>query len=204
VQPLEGVNVFPSPARFTNVSAPEPPMPDRSFVPESFGAEFAALLAQPRLAPLGPGTPNRAVRDRLAGLTIEKAFTPHRVADGDMARCCLAGVWLHHDFLDESHGISQDIATPSGSYWHAILHRREPDASNSKYWWRQVGDHPVFAQLAGEAARLGWRAWDPAAFVDECEKERGSGSQRETLLREVQRAEWELLFGWCFQKALAE
>jgi hypothetical protein len=59
----------------------------------------------------------------------------------------------------------------------------------------------VFAELAGEAARLGWRAWEAAAFVDECEKERGSGSARETLLREAQLAEWRALFAWCWKKA---
>jgi hypothetical protein len=28
-------------------------------------------------------------------------------------------------------------------FWHAIMHRREPDAANSKHWWRQVGTLPV-------------------------------------------------------------
>ena len=81
------------------------------------------------------------------------------------------------------------------------MHRREPDASNSKYWWRRVGNHPVFTQLAGEAARLGWRVWNPEVFVDACEEERGTGSEREALLREVQRTEWELLFDWCYRRA---
>jgi hypothetical protein len=119
-----------------------------------------------------------------------------------MAACCRSGLWLAFGFLDESHVISQGIDTAEGSFWHAIMHRREPDASNSKYWWRRVGEHPVFALLAGEAARLGWKSWDPAAFVDECEKERGSGSERETLLREVQRAEWQRLFDWCHRHAV--
>src|SRR5256885_982720 len=44
----------------------------------------------------------------------------------------LAGLWLWHDFLGESHKIAQSLATPSGSMWHAIMHRREGDFSNSK------------------------------------------------------------------------
>src|SRR6187402_2363611 len=111
-------------------------MSEHVFIPDSYGAEFAALLAEPRLAPLGPGTPNRAMQAKLTALTVEKAFAPHRLADRDMARACLAGLWLYHDFLGESHEISQDIHTPTGSYWHGILHRREPDPSNSKYWMR--------------------------------------------------------------------
>ena len=69
---------------------------------------------------------------------------------------CRAGLWLAFDYLDESHEISQGLPTAEGSYWHAILHRREPDAANSNYWWRRVGDHPVFAQLAGVAVELAY------------------------------------------------
>ena len=71
-----------------------------------------------------------------------------------MAACCIAGVWLLHDFLDESHTISQGIDTPSGSFWHAIMHRREGDFSNAKYWFRRVGQHPVFDALGQRAAEL--------------------------------------------------
>jgi hypothetical protein len=37
--------------------------------------------------------------------------------------------------------------------------------------------------------------------VDACERERDSGSEREALLRAVQRAEWEQLFAWCVEQA---
>jgi len=29
---------------------------------------------------------------------------------------CLSGLWLYHDFLDESHAVSQELAGPTGAY----------------------------------------------------------------------------------------
>ena len=43
-----------------------------------------------------------------------------------MANACRAGLWLYHEFLDEAHEITQHLHTPAGSYWHALVHRREP------------------------------------------------------------------------------
>lgn len=169
------------------------------FNPDDYGETLAPLL-QPRLMTLDAGSPNVAMRPHLESLS-DLGFFGAPIKDRDMARACVAGLWLYHDFLDESHAISQELHTPEGSYWHAIMHRREPDFSNSKYWFRRVGNHPVFGQMAEEAVRLGWRAWDPMAFVDECEREHGTGSDRESLLREVQRAEWEFLFAWCYGRA---
>jgi hypothetical protein len=88
----------------------------------SFSPAIRDLLSEARLPALGPGSPNRAVLPQLQGLTIEQAFTPHRVRDPDMANACLAGLWLHHDFLDASHTLSQAIDTPTGSYWHGVMH----------------------------------------------------------------------------------
>ncbi len=96
--------------------------------PLDYPPKIAELLKADRLTPLGPGTPNESVRAALAALTVESAFAPHTVRDRDMAAACLAGLWLYHDFLDESHAISQEIGTPTGSYWHGLMHRREPDA----------------------------------------------------------------------------
>jgi hypothetical protein len=55
-----------------------------------------------------------------------------------------AGLLLWNDDLEASHNISQGINTPTGSFWHAIMHRREGDISNAIYWWRRTGLHPAF------------------------------------------------------------
>ena len=120
----------------------------------AYSPAIEELLTPQHLCPLGPGHPNLAVRDRLAALTPATLLAPHRLRAEDMARACLAGLWLHHNFLDESHTISQDLATASGSYWHALMHRREADFWNSKYWFRRVGTHPIFSRCACAAAEL--------------------------------------------------
>src|SRR5437868_3140164 len=99
----------------------------------SYGPVVADLLREPRLAPLGPGTPNRAVHSQLAAIQPESLFPSHALRDRDMASACLAGLWLYHDFLHEAHTISQDLENPTGSYWHGLVHRREPDYDNAKY-----------------------------------------------------------------------
>jgi hypothetical protein len=172
-----------------------------NFHPDAFGPIIADLLQEPRLLPLGPGTPNKSIRPRLQALTVEKAFAPEKLRDRAMAETCLAGLWLYHDFLDESHTISQSIATSTGSYWHGIMHRREPDAANAAYWFRRVGSHPVLQQVREQAQALGYAYTSPFDFIDLVEKVRGSGHADEELARKVQQLEWQLLFDYCYLQA---
>ena len=112
-----------------------------------------------------------------------------------------AGLLLYAGDWDAAHKVAQDLHTPEGSYWHAILHRQEPDAWNSGYWFRQVGRHAVFARVRESAVALGYsvgREWDPAGFIEYAEEARGKpGSAMERIALEVQHAEWEALFDWC-------
>jgi hypothetical protein len=174
------------------------------------------LLAAQKLMPLDAGSPDRAIRPKLEALGAESAFAPHPLRDRDMAMACLAGLWLYHDFLDESHEISQSIHSPSGSYWHGILHRREPDFPNAKYWFQRVGEHPIFEPLRQAAAELAGAgavhasamfltrqaAWDPFAFVDLCEACLDRSSPCGELCQKVQQKEWELLFDHCYRQAI--
>ena len=186
--------------------------------PDRYGAALAALVREERLNPLDAGEPNAEARPLLDELTVEHAFAGRRVADPMMARACLAGAWLYHNYLDPSHTISQSIPTPTGSYWHAIMHRREPDAGNSKYWFNRVGEHPIFPELRRAAAEeagdstthvshlflLDQQRWDPMAFVDLCEASRLGSAPGEQLCRWIQLREWELLFEYSFREALGE
>ncbi|MBI1375046.1 MAG: hypothetical protein GC159_20195 [Phycisphaera sp.] len=153
--------------------------------------------------PLGPGKPNGALRDRLAALDVDAAFAGHVVADRVMADAAISGVWLLHNFLDESHTISQDIHTPTGSYWHGIMHRREPDYSNAGYWFHKVGQHPVFGQLGVQTADLTGRAkWEPFRFIDECEQAARAGGVSAQRCIDAQMIEWWVLFDYCYRKAI--
>lgn len=182
------------------------------FDPNQHGKVVAELLQPARLAPLGPGTSNDALHARLQALTLDELFPGKQIRDRAMAQCCLSGLWLYHDYLDPSHTISQDIDTASGSYWHGLMHRREPDYGNAKYWFRRVGPHPVFALLQPVAAGLAVDApasaafltrqpkWDAFAFIDLCAEATGPA---ETLCRQIQQREWELLFDYCYRAAVA-
>src|SRR5262249_11090967 len=55
-----------------------------------------------------------------------------------------AGLHVLNDDLERGHALAQaHEGDKTCDYWHAIVHRREGDFDNAKYWLRQVGRHPV-------------------------------------------------------------
>lgn len=162
-------------------------------------SEILRSLTKERLSDLGPGMASAEIRKQLELMTPEIVVSGYRSRDA--ARACVSGLWLLHDFLDESHTISQALHTPEGSFWHAIMHRREPDAWNSKYWWQRVGNHPVLNQLVEQCPSIGYKYTTPDAFVDFCERVRDTGSGDEILAKKLQWLEWKLLFDWCLELA---
>src|SRR4051794_1724549 len=114
--------------------------------PQDYGQEIARILALD-----GDGRRPMA----LAGGRCTRPEARDAVQAAKLAPAVLAGLYLYFSCWDEAHHVAQDLETPEGSYWHAIVHRQEPDASNSGYWYRQVGKHAIFPDLRARAAEIG-------------------------------------------------
>ena len=157
-------------------------------------------------------------RRRVEALAADGLLDPP-VAAGPHRDALLAGLWLWHDLLDASHAISQGVETPTGSFWHAIMHRREGDFSNAKYWYARCRNHPAVAEIGARAARLGAElsgsgdapvdrltggTWDPDAFVDLVARaHRGGNDAGRAVAVRLQKIEWAALFDHCIDAARA-
>jgi hypothetical protein len=168
----------------------------------------------PALTPNSPPKSRRWLAQQINRL--ESARFVGGVTSPADATAIRAGLLLWHDFLDESHSVSQSIEgagrRQAGDYWHAIMHRREPDYGNAKYWFRRVGRHPVFESLAARGERLvsdveplGGQllarlapggTWDPFAFVDACREAAGTRQEPLDLLLRRFQADEMLLLLW--------
>lgn len=177
---------------------------------------FQQILQQRMLMPLMSGSP---LPLPVSPLTLENAFEQSEdCIDSQFGKACLAAAYLYLDHWDVAHRIAQNIPTSEGSYWHAIIHRREPDYWNSKYWFRQVDDHPVFHQLASEVPSsllatlpdkmrqelISNKKWDPFVFVDVCEQAAHEGKSLQKVCEQIQTIEFNLLFDYCFQRAVGK
>lgn len=55
----------------------------------------------------------------------------------------LAALWLLEGDLDRAHQHAQKWETLHGCCWHAIMHRREGDWGNAKYWYQRASKSPL-------------------------------------------------------------
>jgi hypothetical protein len=188
------------------------PFPTRARAHELY-QRIVAERPRFRLAP-GPEAATDWARELVSLNDEELLGAPCR--DRDMAISVRSGLLLRADLLDASHDSCQRITTTTGSYWHAILHRREGDFDNAKYWFHRVGDHSIYADLlaavrihapgiatscSGTSAGPKWRS---DRFVDLCAtRHRGPQDALGLELETVQNLEMELLLGYSAARAVS-
>ncbi|HTI72372.1 MAG TPA: hypothetical protein VMF06_20530 [Candidatus Limnocylindria bacterium] len=169
---------------------------------------FWAALGTAEFPELGPGPrrerlPIAEIRGRL------KPFAGTHAGECNQSSLLEAVTLLYHDHHDEAHDLVQDLACPEGVLIHAILHRREPDYWNAKYWFRRITDHPVYRlvtvrvdTLPTSAVSQRWLprlsladTFDPMGMVDACEEVAGQNASSVDVLflRKVQHLEFESL-----------
>ena len=160
--------------------------------------------------------------DALASKSLDELFHGEPVKNTTFGDAIKSGLLLWNDALDESHNISQGLANQTGSYWHGIMHRREPDYSNAKYWFGRVGTHPIFPQVRERAlaianeipdpsdalARIAQtieteEQWDAYQFIDWCQAAESEAADDVThFLQQVQAEEIKLLLAYSYRNAV--
>ncbi|MCC6484796.1 MAG: hypothetical protein IT209_08125 [Armatimonadetes bacterium] len=173
--------------------------------------------ALPRIRP--PYSPDEEFCVRVTEIPAADLFDV-RDPCPEFAEATVAGLLLWADCLEESHRVSQGISNSTGSYWHGIMHRREPDYGNSLYWFRRTGDHPAFATVHrhvveklrrdsnSESQILAktveeWARWIPERFVALCERATLTHVQEVRALEIAQAAEIEALLDWTYAQTAA-
>lgn len=170
-----------------------------------------ALKQSPRpFERLERGKPVAEGRKAIAALSESELGAVHRKSFPLLQ----GALYLCFDCFEEAHTVANDHeGTVTGNWIHAILHRREPDAGNSKYWYARVKlPAKVSEGIAREVLALlkktqvleleslvkkmeKSKGWEPEAFVDVCEEFRKGDSKTTAyrMLAALQEIEWRAL-----------
>ena len=117
------------------------------------------------------------------------------------------GLFYAIDALDEAHAFFQDAKGDLGAYWHGMMHRREGDFDNARYWYRRAGVLPCFAALHRAASEFSadmarQANWDPYLLTGECEQARFGAEELVGEMQKLQRAEFDAIFDLWWRRAL--
>jgi hypothetical protein len=110
------------------------------------------------------------------------------------------------DAIHEAHVFFQDNTGDLAAYWHGMMHRREGDFDNARYWFRRAGTQPFFATAhsaaAAHSADMARQSnWDPYLFTGECEQAK-FGAENVAELLALQRVEFDAVFDYTWRQAV--
>lgn len=142
-----------------------------------------------------PGLDDQPANAQLAEAMLHQSDDAWSDVSSEAKQLLRSGLWLLAGDLDRSHNISQNLASAEGSFLHGIMHRREGDFGNAKYWFRKVGDHPVIDELVSKATSVYSGSYE---FVDSCQQAMNQADPvKIRQCKEMQWTEWVCLMGHC-------
>lgn len=175
--------------------------------PAIWSAQFWAEFRTQELPELTFGSRDGVLEKHLLERHLVSLFQESSLDHSDQ-ELIRAATLLYHDHSDAAHDLVADRTDPTAALIHGILHRREPDFWNAKYWFRRCDMHPAYSWLAEQL-----HAWhpnqekeaaltlmlpgtfDPFSFVDACERavRRDNPTISVETLRKIQHAEFEAI-----------
>ncbi len=129
------------------------------------------------------------------------------IADAATFALVRGGLFYVLDALPDAHALFQDAPGDLAAYWHGMMHRREGDFDNARYWFRRAGVLPVFGEMHHAAANHSelmarQSNWDPYLFTGQCEQARFGDPDLRKELAALQRAEFDALFDYCWRQSV--
>src|SRR5687767_337865 len=95
------------------------------------------LLRDDLLAKLHPSEPvDRDLFRRLQAADDAQLTGGQPLRPGGRPALVRAGLYYAVDALSEAHALFQEAHDDLGAYWHGMMHRREADFDNARYWHR--------------------------------------------------------------------
>ena len=131
------------------------------------------------------------------------------IADAKMFALVRGALLCAVDALDAAHRIFQDDHSDLGSYWHGVMHRREGDFDNARYWFRRAGRLPIFDRMHAAAAEVSphmsrQATWDAYLLTGMCEQAKFGDTEAVGECVRLQRVEFEELLAYCWRKGIAQ
>jgi hypothetical protein len=128
------------------------------------------------------------------------------IGNPNMFRLVRGGLLYAMDDLDGCHQFFQDDTSDLGGYWHGMMHRREGDFDNARYWFRRAGMQPFFDNLHSQAAQFSADAakqpsWDPYLFTGQCEQAKFGAEDETGELPQLQRLEFDVVFDYTWRQS---
>jgi hypothetical protein len=126
---------------------------------------------------------------------------------GETLAIVRGGLLYAVDALDTAHRIFQDAPDDLGSYWHGMMHRREGDFDNARYWFRRAGALPFFGALHRASSEFSpdmarQASWDPYLFTGQCEQARHGAEELVSEMARLQRTEFDAIFDYSWRESL--
>jgi hypothetical protein len=169
------------------------------------------LLMNPDL--LGKLTPSEPLAwdltARIRDASDETLSGGREVVDGKMFALVRGALLNAVDALDAAHRIFQDDPSDLGSYWHGVMHRREGDFDNARYWFRRAGKQPIFAKMHEAGSQISATmakqvTWDAYLLTGMCEQAKFGDTDAVAECLRLQRVEFDQLLAYCWRKSFPQ